>query len=589
MPGFFVRVLTRIANGLTANDGTGDQLRSGGQKINDNYDVIVDTVNALAASQNAGMIGYATKAAMVAVSPATDGVLARVTQDATPANNTVYRWDLSTSAWVVAKDYTIDAINAATAAAAASATAAAAASDAAQLSAGVYPDTATGLAATTTGKYFSVPSADSNEYLILYKNNAGAAVEVKRYPSADRVTVLAAYMADTKPKTDTLDVTAYDASGYSYAIVDVSGNVAFGIKNDGKVEVGGQGDAASAIQGGKLATSHFEPRPDGSGYAFAIGDSLGNCALAVLSNGTVLVAGAKVAPKNQQDTLTAEVFGAKTIVCWGDSLTEGTGSTGGQTYPAQLGALLGVAPINEGFGSQIAQQITARQGGNAVMVTASGNVIPATGAVAVTLDTSILQYPTAATLSIFGYLGGIYGTLTKDTSNNYTFTRSASGAATVIAAATPFIVTQSTRNVNNIDLDQAINIFWCGSNDTGLASMDYVEARLDRCIHKLAPNRKRFLILGPITNVAYTAGTAAAIAMRAATDSMKSHWPRNFIDIQSLLIEHYDSGVPQDVTDRSNGVTPSSLRYDAIHLNNTGYGIVAAILKSYIDMKGWMA
>ena len=48
----------------------------------------------------------------------------------------------------------------------------------------VYATKAAGLAATTSGKYFSVPSADSAEYLILYLNNAGTAVEQKRYPSA---------------------------------------------------------------------------------------------------------------------------------------------------------------------------------------------------------------------------------------------------------------------------------------------------------------------------------------------------------------------------------------------------------------------
>lgn len=61
------------------------------------------------------------------------------------------------------------------------------AADVAQLSAGIYSSTSEGIAATTSGKYFSVPSADSDEYLILYKNNSGTAVEVKRYPSADRV------------------------------------------------------------------------------------------------------------------------------------------------------------------------------------------------------------------------------------------------------------------------------------------------------------------------------------------------------------------------------------------------------------------
>lgn len=52
-----------------------------------------------------------------------------------------------------------------------------------ELSAGIYADVAAGLAATTNGKYFSVPSAESSEYLILYQNNSGSALEVKRYQS----------------------------------------------------------------------------------------------------------------------------------------------------------------------------------------------------------------------------------------------------------------------------------------------------------------------------------------------------------------------------------------------------------------------
>jgi hypothetical protein len=66
-----------------------------------------------------------------------------------------------------------------------------AAADVAQLSAGVYATTVAGLAATTTGHYFSVPSSDSAEYLILYLNNAGAAVEQKRYPSVAGVNAYA--------------------------------------------------------------------------------------------------------------------------------------------------------------------------------------------------------------------------------------------------------------------------------------------------------------------------------------------------------------------------------------------------------------
>lgn len=59
--------------------------------------------------------------------------------------------------------------------------------DAAQLSSGVYPDTATGLLATLPTRYFSTPSLDNNEYLILYRHvvvgNVPTAVEIQRYPS----------------------------------------------------------------------------------------------------------------------------------------------------------------------------------------------------------------------------------------------------------------------------------------------------------------------------------------------------------------------------------------------------------------------
>ena len=56
--------------------------------------------------------------------------------------------------------------------------------DAAQLSVGIFDTTALGLAGTTSGKYFSVPSPESIEFVILYKNTGGTAVEVKRYLSA---------------------------------------------------------------------------------------------------------------------------------------------------------------------------------------------------------------------------------------------------------------------------------------------------------------------------------------------------------------------------------------------------------------------
>lgn len=63
---------------------------------------------------------------------------------------------------------------------------------AAAATAGVFTTVAAGIAATTDGKYFSVPSATDSEYTVLYLNASGVAQEVKRYPSkkaVDRVRI----------------------------------------------------------------------------------------------------------------------------------------------------------------------------------------------------------------------------------------------------------------------------------------------------------------------------------------------------------------------------------------------------------------
>lgn len=59
-------------------------------------------------------------------------------------------------------------------------------SDSALLMSGIYANTAAGLAATTSGKVFGVPVANGPSSLILYKNQAGVAVDTgSRIPSAE--------------------------------------------------------------------------------------------------------------------------------------------------------------------------------------------------------------------------------------------------------------------------------------------------------------------------------------------------------------------------------------------------------------------
>jgi len=71
------------------------------------------------------------------------------------------------------------------------------------LSVGVYPTVSAGLAATVSGNYFNVLAADASDYIILYQNNAGTAVEARRYPSLEyfgaRLKDLAALGSDAVP------------------------------------------------------------------------------------------------------------------------------------------------------------------------------------------------------------------------------------------------------------------------------------------------------------------------------------------------------------------------------------------------------
>lgn len=63
-----------------------------------------------------------------------------------------------------------------------------AARDAAQLAAGSYADAAAGIAATASGDYFTVPDPAAPEtFLVLYRNDSGAAVKVDTYPTARHI------------------------------------------------------------------------------------------------------------------------------------------------------------------------------------------------------------------------------------------------------------------------------------------------------------------------------------------------------------------------------------------------------------------
>ena len=123
--------------------------------------------------------------------------------------------------------------------------------DAAMLNTGLYVDVATGLVATSDGEFFSVPSVDPHEYVILYKNNSGVAVEQGRYPSAqaavDAVTASAVAIAQGERAEAEAD-DAENSANIAVAAVSGSVNTFFAAtKAAGDALAAGLGDGATVI------------------------------------------------------------------------------------------------------------------------------------------------------------------------------------------------------------------------------------------------------------------------------------------------------------------------------------------------------
>lgn len=149
-----------------------------------------------------------------------------------------------------------------------------AARDAAMVSGDIYTDTASGLAATLNGEYFSVPGTDSRDYMILYMNNGGAAQEIRRYPSLELVKNLAAIG---------------DFDGLEHVTVDALGRIALAIDSEGRVIGKGlRTTAGNAVDDmaetlGKVSSTGDFP------IEYAVVDKEGRIALALLKDGRTRV------------------------------------------------------------------------------------------------------------------------------------------------------------------------------------------------------------------------------------------------------------------------------------------------------------
>ena len=442
--------------------------------------------------------------------------------------------------------------------------------------------TAAGIAATTNGQQFSVLSLDLKSWGV-YRNNAGSALYLTSSYTGD-------YFDGLITRRDT-------RTGRLGVIKDAAGKMAAWWDDAGDMFLGVIGNISTIIAALNAAVKVTSTR---GRYAVLLAkDSAGKVALGVDSAGDLIHQGNNVSPVLNLTTFAAsqaQLFPTSTIDGFGDSLTQGAGSTGGQTLAVQLAALYTAAGAPRtvalsGLGGQGSVSILARQGSAPAMVTfpvgASGfPEIPASGSVNVTVTNNPLVYPgdPASATSMACTIAGVSGTLNRASGNSggqYSFARTTSGSIVKVDALAPAWPTFGTQGFG-------MSLCWLGTNDLiGGASAATILGYIDTYVGFQRPSQKRCIVIMPLFDSSSGSVATFKATYAALLVLVKAKYAFNCIDTLSIL-QRANDGSGNDLADVAAGLVPRSLTaVDRLHLNNAGYGVVAAAIKSLNDSKGW--
>ena len=444
----------------------------------------------------------------------------------------------------------------------------------------IYANTALGLAGTNNGGYFSVPSPESSEYLILYQNNAGVPKEIDRYPNAKAVEKIG------------IEDLSTEVSGLAFAIVDEDrrrtwieadnagrpSKWAYQLIGEGLTADNAPALVADAADAAALSVGLGEFDSEVNEPIFVVCDEDDRqTELAVGKDGRLLQRVIDSIASRIGAATVVPPFPVKAWACWGDSLTAGG-------WPTTLAALSGWPVMNGGWGGQTASQIAAREGGVPAQLTVSGDIIPASGAVAIT---AVVNNPLSDGGSRQGTLVGVLGTLAM-AGGVLTFTRVVNGEAVACPAKSYFTASDGTAYA-----DRHVTI-WIGRNSFKSASPAYHVATVRAMIDYLTPRVKRVIVM----SIPPWAGEEIGDPIRPKLDNcnaaLAAAFPEYWLDIAAWLRTPEAAtaaGITftaDDVTDINNGLTPRSLRMDAGHLNTIGNNAIAYRVYQESQTRGWV-
>lgn len=392
-------------------------------------------------------------------------------------------------------------------------------------------------------------------------------------------------------------------SGYVFGICDNNGNLAIGILPTGEVFVSNLtvDSLSSAILARILPSGVTAGIDDGGGYKFAMEDDSGNLAFGVNDDGTVWLRLDNVAKQalvqymEENITDPTGIYGTGILTAWGDSMTAGSGG-GGTTYTGVIASLLGRTVNKYAKGGQNSLGIAIRQGGRDLTVNISGNTIPASGGVAITSKNNNILYDGGTyTGTVHVTIAKVPGVISTDVSGNWTFTRDVAGIA----------VTTGTDEIATIDSSTAFTpapaehdtdtiLIWSGRNGFGTTRADIVTVRdnISAMVNYLEQTKKNYLVISVCNGAGEVIGTGTYDQIIALNAELKATFGDNFVDVRSYLVNFglEDAGITptaQDLTDMSGDTIPESLRSDSVHLTATGYTLVGQYVARSIQAKSY--
>ena len=256
------------------------------------------------------------------------------------------------------------------------------------------------------------------------------------------------------------------------------------------------------------------------------------------------------------------------IAAWGDSLTAGAIVPLGDRYLIQAERLFGFARAidNNGAGGQDSTAIAARMNAVPTLLRLADDSIPADGP-AFVIERSATPITNQGPRSLAGTLCGVTGSLAAETADGgnsyaYRFTRARPGSVVGCPAGSPFTFAVGEA------LQDRVQWIWAGTNG---AAPDHTVVE-DIAAMVEAIGHERYLVGAILSGAGQPDGRIANA--RAVNATLAETYGERFVDLVAVLAAGAD-GSADDAADLAAGITPRSLRVDALHLNARGNAIAA--------------